>query len=153
MIFSFTSAIVNATSQRRVNELSNFNFSIHYKPDTENVADSLTRYALLQECNLEQYSEHFNPDEIKSAFNAVVNQVGNNETWVAAVNTINTVFSDIESQILYDVGNQKTLASQDLAKYQAKEKWIQLAIQFKKKGKYPNKHAYQPLPRESKILL
>ena len=117
MIFSFTSTIVNATSQRRVNELSNFNFSIHYKPDIENVADSLIRYALLQECNLEQYSEHFNPDEIKSAFDEVVNQVGNNETWVAAVNTINTVFSDIENQILYDVGNQKNLASQDLAKY------------------------------------
>ena len=31
---------------------------------------------------------------------------------------MNTVFSDIENQILYDVGDQMTtLASQDLAKY------------------------------------
>ena len=68
-------------------------------------------------------SQHLNPNEVKSAFNAVVSQVGNNVTWVAAVNTINTVFSDFENQILYDVRDQKTtLASQDLAKYQAEEK-------------------------------
>ena len=46
-----------------------------------------------------------------------------------------------------------TLASQDLAKYQAEEKWIHLVIQFKKKGEYPDKQAYKQLPRQSKILL
>ena len=132
-----------------------FNFSFHYKPGTENVlADSLSRYPPLQECNLEQNSQHLNLGEIKSAFDAVVNQVGNNKTWIAAVNAINTVFSDIENQILYDVGDQKTtLAYQDLAKYQKEERWIHLAIQFKKKEKYPDKHAYKQWPRESKILL
>ena len=146
----FTSVKVSATGQRWVNELSNFNFSIHYKPGTENVvADLLSRYPRPQECNLEQYSHHLNPDEVKSAFDAFVNQVGNNETWFAAVIRINTVFSDIENQILYDVGKKKiTLASQDPAKYQAEEKWIQLVIQFKKKGQYPDKQ----LPRESKIV-
>ena len=80
--------------------------------------------------------------------------VGNNETWVAAVNTINTVLSDTDNQILYDVGDQKlTLASQDLAKYRAEEKWIQLVIRFKKKGEYSDKSAYKQLLRESKILL
>ena len=100
-----------------VNELSNFNFSIHYKPGIENVlADSLSRYPFLQECNLEQYSQHLNPDEVKSVFDAVVNQVGNNETWVAAVNTTNTVFNDTENEILYDVEDLKiTLASRDTA--------------------------------------
>ena len=98
------------------------------------VADSLSRYPLLQERNLERYSQHLNPDEVKSAFDAVVNQVENNETWVAAVNTINIVFRDIDNQILYYVGDQKaTLASQNLAKNQAEKKWIQLIIQFKKK--------------------
>ena len=98
------------------------------------VADSLSRYPLLQERNLERYSQHLNPDEVKSAFDAVVNQVGNNETWVAAVNTINIVFRDIDNQILYYVGDQKaTLASQNLAKNQAEKKWRQLVIQFKKK--------------------
>ena len=98
------------------------------------VADSLSRYPLLQERKLERYSQHLNPDEVKSAFDAVVNQVGNNETWVAAVNTINIVFRDIDNQILYYVGDQKaTLASQNLAKNQAEKKWIQLVIQFKKK--------------------
>ena len=115
MTYLFTSAKVNAAGQRWVNELSNFNFSIHYKAGIVNiVADSFIRYPLLQEWNLEQYSQHLNPDEVKSAFDAVVNQVGNNETWVTAVNTINAVFSDIENQFLYYVGDQKiTLASQD----------------------------------------
>ena len=155
MTYLVTSAIVNATGQRWVNELSNFNFSIHYKIGIENVAaDLLSRYPLPQECNLEEYSQHLNPDEVKSAFDAVVNQVGNNETWVAVVNTINTVFNDIENEILYDVGDQKTtLAAQDLAKYQAEEKWIYLVVQFKKKGEYPDKHTYKQLSRESKILL
>ena len=55
-----------------------------------------------------QYTQRLSQDEKKSAFDTVVNQVGNNETWVATVNTINTVFSDNENQILYDVGDQKT---------------------------------------------
>ena len=124
MTYLFTSVKVNATGQYCISELSNFNFSILYKPAIENVVgDSLSQYPLLQECNLEQYSQHLNPDEVKSDFDAVINQVGNNETWVAAVNTINTVFIDIENQILYDVGDQKTtLVSLDLAKYWAEEK-------------------------------
>ena len=128
-------AKVNVTGQWWVNELSNFNFSIYYKPGIENVAaDSLSRYPLLQECNLEQYSQHLNPDEVKSSFDAVINQVGNNETWVAAVNTINTVFSDIENQILYDLGDQKrTLASQDLAKYQQKKNGYSWSFNSRKK--------------------
>ena len=43
MTYLFTLAKVNATDQRKVNELSNFNFSVHYKLDIENVvADSLS---------------------------------------------------------------------------------------------------------------
>ena len=64
------------------------------------LADSLSQYPLFQECDLQQYSQHLNPDEVKSAFDAVVNHVGNNEIWVAAVNTVNTAFSDIENQII-----------------------------------------------------
>ena len=55
MIYLFTSAKVNATGQPWVNELSSFSFGIHYKPGIENVvADSLSRYPLLLECNLRQ---------------------------------------------------------------------------------------------------
>ena len=135
MTYLLTSAKVNTLGQRCVNELPNFKFSIHYKPGTENiVADSLSRYPFLQVCNLDRYSQHLNPDEVKSAFDAVVNQVGNNETWVAAVNTINTVFSDIENQILYGVGDQKTtLASQDLAKYQAEKNGYNWSFSLRKK--------------------
>ena len=83
MTYLFKSAKVNATGQGWVNELSNFNFSIHYKPGIENVvADLLSWYLLLQKCNLERYSQYLNSDEVKSAFDAAVNQVGNNETWL-----------------------------------------------------------------------
>ena len=101
MSYLFTSAKVNATGQRWVNELSNFNFSIHYKSGIENVVpNSLIWYPLLQKCNLERYSQHLNPDEVKSAFDAVTNQVGNNETWVTVVNTVNTVFSDTVDSLI-----------------------------------------------------
>ena len=81
MTYLFTSAKVNVTGQQWLNELSNFNFSIQCNPGIENVvADSPSGYPLLPEFNLEQYSQHLNPDEVKSAFDAVVYQVGNNET-------------------------------------------------------------------------
>ena len=100
--------------------MSNFNFSILYKPGIQNVAaaaDSLSQYAHIQQCNLEQYSHHLNPDEVKTAFDAIDNQFGSYETYVAVVYTINTVVSDNENQIFYDLGDQTTtLASQDLAK-------------------------------------
>ena len=42
---------------------------------------------------------------------------------MTAVNTINTVFSDIKNQILFHIGDQQTtLAPQNLANYQAEEK-------------------------------
>ena len=65
MTYLFTTAKVNATGQRWVNELSNLNFSIHYKPGIENVnADSLSWYSLLQESKLEQYSRDLNPEVV-----------------------------------------------------------------------------------------
>ena len=154
MTYLLTSGKVNATGQQWENELSNSNFSIHYKPGIENiVTDLLSRYPLLQECNLKQYSRHFNPDEVKPAFDAVFNQIRNNQTWVAAVNTMNTKLNGIENQILNDVEDQKTiLVSQNRAKCQAEKEWIQLVIQFKKKGESPDKHTYQQLSRESTIL-
>ena len=67
--YLFRSVKVNVTGQRWVNEVSNLNFSIHCKPGIENgVGYSLTLYPLFQECNLEQYSQHLNPDEVRSAF-------------------------------------------------------------------------------------
>ena len=42
-----TSSKVNATGQRWINELPNFNFSIHYKPGEQNVvADALSRFPI-----------------------------------------------------------------------------------------------------------
>ena len=54
LTYLFISAKLNGTGQRWVNELSYFNFSIHYKRGSENVVkDSLSRYPLLHECNLQ----------------------------------------------------------------------------------------------------
>ena len=54
LTYLFISAKLNGTGQRWVNELSYFNFSIHYKRGSENVVkDSLSRYPLLHECDLQ----------------------------------------------------------------------------------------------------
>lgn len=54
LTYLFISAKLNGAGQRQVNELSYFNFSIHYKRGSENVVkDSLSRYPLLHECDLQ----------------------------------------------------------------------------------------------------
>lgn len=47
LVYLKTSCKLNATGQRWVNELANFQFSIHYKPGVQNVvADTLSRYPI-----------------------------------------------------------------------------------------------------------
>ena len=126
--YFFTTTKLNATEQRWVNELSNFSFDSHYKQGVENVAaDSLSRYPRLDDENLTNYNKTLYKEDIKNAFDAVVNQQDkdNGETWVAAINTISMAYDQLENQILYKGGNQsKPLSSQEIAQAQSEEKWI-----------------------------
>ena len=149
-----TTCKVNATGQRWVNELSNFNFSIHYKPGIENVvADSLSRYPEITD-DLKDYSHKLNVDDVRTMFDAVVNQKENNETWIAAINTISTTFDDIENEILYDAGDKpRTISWNDIVLAQKEEQCIKTVINYKLKGECPEEKDRKQLSPAVKRLL
>ena len=69
-----TSCKLNTTGQRWVNELASFNFSIHYKPGTQNhVADTLSRFPIHKGSSISECSELCEAGEIKSILDAAVN--------------------------------------------------------------------------------
>ena len=79
LTYLFTTSKLNATGQRWVNELSSYNFTIHYKPGIENVvADSLSRYPIETYENLKTFSKLISKDDVKSAFDSAVNQKDDN---------------------------------------------------------------------------
>ena len=117
---------MNATGQRWINELANFNFSIHYKPGEQNVvADALSRFPIEKEYCRDQYSKTCSSVEVKSIFDGAINQQHDNETWIAVVNVTSNSFDDIQTEILYGEGNNKcSISKDDIAKAQEEENWI-----------------------------
>ena len=76
---------MNSTSQRLINELANFNFSIRYKPSVENVvADALSRFPIKKEHCRDQYSKKCSSAEVKSIFDGANNQQHNSKALIAA---------------------------------------------------------------------
>ena len=130
-----TSCKLNATGQRWVNDLSNFNFTIHYKPGIQNiVADALSRYPPTNKATLTTFSETCSVEEVKACFDGTINQSENNETWIALVNQIN-VKDEVENQLLYEAGEKtRTFTNEDILQAQDKENWIKRLKELKQKN-------------------
>ena len=63
--------------------------------------------------------------EVKSISDGAINQQHDSETWIAAVNVTSNSFDDIETEILYDEGNNKcSISKDDMVKAQQEENWI-----------------------------
>lgn len=127
LVYLFTSCKLNATGQRWVNELSSFHFTIHYKPGVQNVvADTLSRQPLTKEPKqLEHFNQVHEGQTVKSIFDGAMNQVDNEETWLATINTINSCFNDLENAILYSEGDRKeVVTASEIVKAQDEEEWI-----------------------------
>ena len=91
---------VNATGERWINELTDFNFPVHYKPGVENVvADTLTRLPINNVEDLQAFSGLYSVDEVR-AINGAVNQAQNGEAWLPKVN----INADLETELLYTGG-------------------------------------------------
>ena len=70
-----------------MNELSNINFTLDYKPGVQNtVEDALSRYPSAEKY-LRKYSEACSVDEVKATFDVAIYQSENNETWMPVVNS------------------------------------------------------------------
>ena len=61
----------------------------------------------LTQNSLKDYNQHLDSDVVRHVFDTVVNQQENNETWVAAINVMNSVYDKLENPILYNVGDNK----------------------------------------------
>ena len=61
----------------------------------------------LTQNSFKDYNQHLDSDVVRHVFDTVVNQQENNETWVAAINVMNSVYDKLENPMLYNVGDNK----------------------------------------------
>ena len=130
-----TSCKLNATGQRWVNELANFQFSVKYKPGIQNnVADSLSRFPKSSQ-DLEGYGKICSVEEVRAIFDGSLNQANGEETWIPLINNITVKEKVEEDQLLYDATNKTiALTTQDSVKAQKEESWIKRLFETKKNG-------------------
>ena len=85
--FIKSSCKINATGQRWINELTNFNFKVCYKLGVGNVvADTLSRLSISNVEDLQAFSGFCSADEVKAIFDGAVNQAQNGKAWLPKVN-------------------------------------------------------------------
>ena len=130
-----TSCKLNATGQRWINKLANYQFSIHYKTGIENpVADALSRYPLFNKQSLAAYTITSDEQQVKSLFDGAVIQSKDEETQIHLVNTVSTTFDEMENEIIYKAGcKEQTINRNDLLRAQMKVPTIRRMIEVKHK--------------------
>ena len=80
MTYILSTSKLNATSQRWVNELADYNFTIKYRPGVVNRdADSLSRSCL--DNLFTAYTEHAQPDDFNAIVSGISTQSGDVEAW------------------------------------------------------------------------
>ena len=113
--------------------MTDFNFTVHYKPGVENiVADTLSRLPINNVEDLQAFSGLCSVDEVRAIFDGVVNQAPNGETWLPKVNTIN---ADLETELLSaEARSRESLTATDFNKFRSEEEVISRLIVLKNKG-------------------
>ena len=135
LVYLKTSCKLNATGQRWINELANYQFSIHYKPGIENpVADALSRYALVDKQSQGAYTVTSDEQQVKSLFDGAIIQSKDEETWIPLFNTVSITFDEMESEIICKAGyKEQTINRNDLLRAQMKDPTIRRIIKLKHK--------------------
>ena len=75
---------------------------------------------------MSEYSELCDAEEIKSIFDAAINEQNNNESWILTVNVLSTSYNDIQAQILCK-GSDAAASSftrDNIRKVQDPEDWL-----------------------------
>ena len=128
-----TSSKLNTTSQRWVNKLADFKFSIHYKPGRSNAdADCLSRLTVDLESHIADCSQKYTEGDVKAIFQGSRNQGSNSEAFVAALKA---------SDMLVDVGgsffarNMKHISRFDLAAMQNRDPVVGRVKQIRESGR------------------
>ena len=129
-----TSCKLDATGQRWVNELANFQFSVNYKLGIQNnAADSLSKFPKSSQ-DLEEYGKICSVEEIRAIFDGILNQTNGEEIWIPLINSITVKEKGEEDQLPYDaIDKTIALPTQGLVKAQKEESWIKKLFEIKKK--------------------
>lgn len=108
MTYIKTSSELNATGQRWINELANYNFSIHYKRGVDNpVASCLNRSPVDISDFIDNCEVECNVEEVEAILDGSVNQGYGEETWVVMVNTVNTNLDETENHMQFQTPARK----------------------------------------------
>ena len=153
LTYVMTSAKLNATGHLWVADLSNFNFTIKYRPGKHNVdADVLSRMPLDKEKYMKDCTVEISDEEFQTTVSAVSSQFTNETVWVSALspNENNFTLQDSEfkppaSDIRLDVDDLQRSQRQDFA--------ISRFIRLKENGSKPSYKDRIDEPRATKTLL
>ena len=153
LTYVMKSAKLNATGHRWVADLSNFNFTIKYKPGKHNVdADVLSRMPLDIESYINDCTEETSNEAFQATVSAVSSQFHNDTIWVSALSTNEKNVTVQDSEKIPPVSDIR-LDIDDLRQAQRQDAAISKALRYKEQGHKPNNEERNSESHTTKILL
>ena len=145
---------VNSNNKLKLNKLSNFQFSVNYKPGIQNnVAESLSRFPKSR-LDLEEYRKICLAQETKAICHGSINQTNGEDLWIPLINKITVEKNGEEDQLLYNASDKTViLTTQNLRKSQKDESWIKSLFEVKNNGTKVEKADIQKEEREVEVML
>lgn len=121
---------MNATGCRWVAELSNFNFTIRYRPGKENIdAGALSRLTTVSEETMPEYTEELSSDSIGAMIQVVEAQFESDVPWSFAVPCQG---SPMRTEMC--TASTEPLSKEEIRKAQREDKDIELVINHLQSG-------------------
>ena len=153
LTYVMTTAKLNATGQRWVSELADFNFDIKYRPGRSNVAaDFLSRMPI----NIEDFMSSCSKEVTSAEFEAMINasKVSSDcsTIWIAALSPSADAYDLSESE-LAKPDSVKTFNTADIVQSQANDSVISPILEYMKKGIKPSVEERRNLSFLTKSLL
>lgn len=119
LVYVLSTAKLNATGQRWVNDLADFNISIHYKPGSNNIdADALSRFPE----DIKEYKKTCDKETITAVTEGIKTQKHCNEAWLCAVNTSNNLLTEHEDKVMHQT--TQTLKTVNIEQHQDDDRTI-----------------------------
>ena len=145
---------VNSNNKLKLNKLSNFQFSVNYKPGIQNnVAESLSRFPKSR-LDLEEYRKICLAQETKAICDGSINQTNGEDLWIPLISKITVEKNGEEDQLLYNASDKTViLTTQNLRKSQKDESWIKSLFEIKNNGTKVEKADIQKEEREVEVML
>ena len=143
LTYVLTTAKLNATGQRWVNELADFHFDIKYRPGKSNAdADTLSRMPVDFEKYMHSCTETITLDAVDTITSTTKEQSTVHTAWLASLSTVPECAAE-------DVEDVDAMDSSELKNAQQQDPSISRVLHFKKVGKRPS---YKDRQQESAIV-